>query len=104
MNAKLRLLLQLINNHADVAYLVSQGLSFSQISALIGHALEQGFLEHDENGFRLTQLAQKMLQDEAIKAREGSQGRWISPDDQYVIPQVGVDEVYLPKKKDSYFS
>jgi hypothetical protein len=104
MNAKLRLLLQLINNHADVAYLTSQGLSFSQISALIGHAIEHRFLERDEKGFCLTQLAQEMLRDEATKAREGAQGRWISPDDRYVIPQVGFDEVYLPKKKDSYFS
>lgn len=104
MNNNLRLLLQLVNAQADISYLLSQGMVFSQISALFGKAIKQGLLKYSEDGFQVTELGQMVLREAVTNKAAGHQSKWISADKRYVIPKIGIDDVFLPKKQDSYFS
>lgn len=104
VNSNLRLLLHLVRAQADVSYLLNQGIVYSQVSALFGEAIKQGLLKYSEGTFQVTELGQIALRKGTTKNVMGHQSKWISTDDRYVIPQIGIDDVFLPKKRDTYFS
>jgi hypothetical protein len=108
MSSALRLLLQLVDAEADSSYLLKNGLSYSQIAALFGEAMEKGLITHIDdlqNGrrFIVTTTGKALLSDSEGRAKYGVQGMWISPDDAHKCPQIGLNDVFLPKRKDSYF-
>lgn len=103
MNKKMRMLLQLIGTNADASYLTKQGLEYSQISAMFGEALKNGWIEYVDNDFRVTKLGAETISKDVDCAGEGPQGNWISADERHIISQIGINDVYLPSKSDSLF-
>lgn len=109
MSGALRLLLQLVNAKADASYMLRNGLSYSQISALFGDAIQQELIVHVEDhaggmGFIVTDKGKEMLSTSEARTKFGEQARWISPDIQYICEPIGLEDVFLPKRRDSYFS
>lgn len=104
MHNNMRLLLQLIKAKADISSLTEQGLAYTQISALFGEAIKQEWLKYNDSAFRLTNLGEMALLEDVNNKGIGHQSKWISADERYVIPQIGINDIFLPKKKDSYFS
>jgi hypothetical protein len=103
MNANLILLLQLIKKGADSQLLLRQGLTFSQISALFGDALQYGLLIPTEDGFCVSEKGLECLSKQDAKKQYGAPGKWIFPDTKYAIAQISCDEIYLPKLSDLKF-
>ncbi|MFZ6723417.1 hypothetical protein [Undibacterium sp. Ji49W] len=101
MSKHTNMLLKLIQEGADSSFLLRQGLTFSQISILFGEILRDGLIQKDQNSFQLTDKGLAILSGSSNKY--GGNGKWVFPDESYVIPQVPVDRIYLPKLKDSKF-
>jgi len=108
MNNGLRLLLQLVSANADISYLQKNGFTYSQIAALFGEAMRDGLIVHNDNlhndqKFIVTDKGNSLLSNSESRALLGVQGRWISPDERNKCPQIKLDDVFLPKVKNSYF-
>ncbi|MBX3630227.1 MAG: hypothetical protein KF908_10035 [Nitrosomonas sp.] len=104
MHNNIRLLLQLVQQKSDISFLLQQGLTYTQISALFEKAVRQDWLKFYDDSFHLTDLGKQVLQEETSNKTMGHQSMWISADERFVIPQIDIDDIFLPKKKDSYFS
>ena len=95
--SSLILLLQLIKNNAGAGPLIERGLRYQQISELINRALKEDFIEHKEKSMVLTKKGIE-------KIRHGRpDGGFISPKEQSRIKSISVNEIFLPKKKNSFF-
>ncbi|WP_139248325.1 hypothetical protein [Janthinobacterium lividum] len=101
MNNHLRMLLRLIDTNSDSTFLLSQGLTYSQISELFSTATRNGYINHDGDNFLITKQGRNFLSEKAILEKYGSIGAWITPDERYQIPQTKVSDIYLPKLSDS---
>lgn len=102
------MLLQLINANADISFLLKNGYSYSQISALFGKAMADGLVFHDDSlldgpRFVVTTKGAAVLSSKKGGAEFGKQGMWISPDERNKRPSMKLDDVFLPKVKQSYF-
>jgi hypothetical protein len=94
-------LLRLIRTKADVAYLLRNGLTLSQISLLIADAIEAGLITNFENELRLTQGGLKLLVEHPeIRSQAAF---WIRPDESHRVEQLKQDEIFLPRVKDTFF-
>lgn len=108
MDNRLRLLLQLVSSNADISFLLKNGLSYSQIAIIFSEAMRDGLIAHNENShegakFIVTDQGTALLCDSKSRAELGVQGRWISPDERYKCPQIKLDDIFLPKLKNSHF-
>lgn len=103
MSKHAKMLLRLIQEGADSSFLLRQGLTYSQISSLFGETLRDGLIQKNQNGFLLTEKGLAILSQSSSSNKYGGNGKWVFPDESYVISQVPIDRIYLPKLKDSKF-
>lgn len=103
VNKNLIFLLELIRKKTDVQLLLREGLTYSQISALIGDAIREGFLDQTETSFVVSEKGEQYLATREAREQYGAPGKWVLPDKNYVIAQIDLNDIYLPKLKDSKF-
>ena len=95
---KMRLLLQLIYNNADVIHLRKHGVSYHNISDLISEAIRLALVEIKEERLEVTKEGIKFLKDKEIFGIH-SDAIWISALESSKIPKIDKMEVYIPTKK-----
>jgi hypothetical protein len=96
MSNHLRTLLRLIDANADSTFLLSQGFSYSQISELFVQASREEFIRHDGERFQVTEKGSDFVIGRKSTDILGAIDPWVSPDDRYLIPKIGRDEIFLP--------
>lgn len=104
------LFLQLIDKRADTSFMLRNGFSYSQISSFFGEAINEKLIEHvvdldHPRGmiFILTDQGKEKLAKNKFVLKLGVKANWISQDMQNTCETIGLEEVFLPKKKHSYF-
>jgi len=92
------LLLQIIKNKLSIDELLLIGLDYSQIANLLAELFEEELVVDIENtGIVLTQKGENFIIQESKHNVDKSQ--WIIPLDSERIEKIGVNEIYLPRKK-----
>lgn len=97
IEVNLILLLQLVHVKGDVNELLRRGLTFSQISDLLGQAVNEGLVIEEAGVVTLTEDGVKEVE------RLRRTGEWIQPKDNMRVDKMSEDEIYLPAEKDSFF-
>ena len=96
MQETLYLLLRLVHTAAPVDPLLKRGLEYSQIAELIRSAEDAELVVIGPEGLALTSKGDELLRTDIRGAPAGSPGTWIRPLDEYRIPRLSPDDVYLP--------
>lgn len=95
--SNLILLLILIERKADTRALLRRGLRYQQISILLKSAIEDGFVKQVKDGLKLTKKG-------IVKMKQTlPNGVYISAEEESRIESQTYDEIYLPKRKNSFF-
>ena len=102
MNPHKALLLRLIQARSDVSALIEEGLTYVQISQLLGEAVSEGLVRFEPDGPSLTTAGLESIQRAESGVRR-SDGGFISPMTSQRVDRLPVDAIYLPPKRFSYF-
>ncbi len=104
------LFLQLIDKRADTSFMLRNGFSYSQISSFFGEAIQEHLIDHvvdhdHPRGMRfiLTDQGKEILAKNKFDLKFGVKAKWISQDTQNTCETIGLEDVYLPNLKHSYF-
>ena len=95
----IRILLNLVKKDRDIDSLLMRGLTYSDIADIIDYAVEIGFIEFVDDRLLLTDDGFKKLNESSGFGYKG----WILPDDRSKIDNISKYDVFLPKKKYTFF-
>jgi hypothetical protein len=96
------LLLRLVHAKADVGPLLDNGLTYTQISQIVGELLTEKLVRVGEGTLELTDLGMHSLFGASTSTEPGSRG-FISPLYSERIKRIGLEDIYLPPNRSTFF-
>lgn len=103
MNKHKAALLRLLHAKADLASLLEEGLLYSQITQLLGELIDERFVTLLQGAPELTEAGLAVLRTDEATGDRRRDGGFIGAMDSARIDKLGVDSIYLPVRRHSFF-
>ncbi len=97
------LLLHIIKHHRNVDQLKREGLSYREITILVSESVDSDFLKYEHDELELTELGEKLYQENKGLIKKQSKKEWIQKDERSKIPKISKDFIFLPNQNELNF-
>ena len=97
------MLLKLLNAGSDIGPLVSEGLTYSQITQLLGELISDRLVALVDGAPVLTEAGLDAMREDELTGARRHDGGFISPLQSARIDRRSVDAIYLPRVRNSFF-
>jgi len=103
IHKNVHILLAIIDRNDNVNSLLSQGLSYLQISELTSSAIDEQLIIYNDNSVVLSEKGKELLSFYRQNLKKMDKDQWIERETSSMIPKIDLEFVFLPNQNELFF-